>query len=626
MTDRMADELITAELNPPPTAPPPQSSVRSAGAQSAEIALGLTVEHLLYGVIVLAAVAVRVVRLGAEPLSPTESAAAWSAWLAANATVVAGAPAPVSALFYGAQSNLFWLFGSSDVLARALPLIVSVATVALPWFWRTWLGRCPALVLAALFAIDPWLTAWGRRADPLALTLFLALLTLTALWQWQFAPQPGTARRWERAGAVALALLIASGPWAWGLLPVLLIFALIYLWPQPARALRRSTLAWFGVALALALTGLALRPEAVSALSTSLTTWIGEISGATGGNEFGWPFLRLLLDQPLLAIVGPLGLAALWLRPRDRRLAIFLTAWLAWALLLWLLPGRPAAALPVAGLPLAIAAATLIGRAGAHSWEGLSGLELFTLLVVQTVLLVAGTLWLAAMVDNVVLNNQLWVTSAIIVTLMAAVWIIFGVWAGWRATARVALIFYAVLLAALTVRSGWQLNHSTALMAPNGFWPALTSPDVRNLTQDVERLSSIRRGDPHQIDVQVVYDVSPDPVVGWALREMRNLRHVRTAEVNAATSDLTPVLPLVVAPTLRNESLALPDPYIGSEYDTVIAWQPGMLPQAAEMIDAGQADAQLRWTEFWRLRLRWLFYRTVVESPTVQSVTLWAAR
>ena len=124
---------------------------------------------------------------------------------------------------------------------------------------------------------------------------------------------------------------------------------------------------------------------------------------------------------------------------------------------------------------------------------------------------------------NVVLNNQLWVTSAIIVTLMAAVWIIFGVWAGWRATARVALIFYAVLLAALTVRSGWQLNHSVALMAPSGFWPALTSPDVRNLALDVERLSSIRRGDPHQIDVQVVYDVSPDPVVGWVLREMRKL-------------------------------------------------------------------------------------------------------
>ena len=50
-------------------------------------------EHLLYAAILLAAVAVRVVGLGAEPLSPSESAAAWSAWLAANAATVAGAPA-----------------------------------------------------------------------------------------------------------------------------------------------------------------------------------------------------------------------------------------------------------------------------------------------------------------------------------------------------------------------------------------------------------------------------------------------------------------------------------------------------------------------------------------------------
>ncbi len=79
------------------------------------------------------------------------------------------------------------------------------------------------------------------------------------------------------------------------------------------------------------------------------------------------------------------------------------------------------------------------------------------------------------------LNNQVWLTSGIIVALMVGVWVIFGVWAGWRATGRVALLFYVALLGLMTVRSGWQLNHVAALMRPNGFWPAITSPDVRNL-------------------------------------------------------------------------------------------------------------------------------------------------
>jgi hypothetical protein len=54
-------------------------------------------------------------------------------------------------------------------------------------------------------------------------------------------------------------------------------------------------------------------------------------------------------------------------------------------------------------------------------------------------------------------------------------------------------------------------------------------------------------------------------------------------------------------------TLALPDPYIGAEYDTVHRWQPAMLPPASD--DAGGRCAQLQWTNFWRPRLQWLLYR-----------------
>lgn len=592
----------------------------------------LTVEHVCYLVILAGAALVRCVGLGAEPLSPMESAHAWSAWLAANAVTVANAPTPDSALYYGLQSLLFWLFGGGDAMARLLPAVASLATVMLPWFWRDWLGRHAALLLAALLALDPWLTAFGRRADPLALTIFLAFLTMTALWRWNFSPQLATARRWERVGAVALAFLIASGPWAWAWLPVLLLFTLLYLWQARNYTVERTTSIWFGAALALALTGLTLRPEAITALSASLTAWIGEVSGAAGAQPLSWPWQHLLLEQPLLAIFGALGIAMLWAgaaqaEGQRRRLAFFVTAWLAWAWFLWLLPGRSPAALPLAGAPLAIAAATLLGRAVARPWGALIWLELLTLLLVQIVLAVTALFWLAALVDGVVLGNQTGLTSGLLVVLMVGVWGVFGVWMGWRETGRVALLFYAVLLGLFTVRSNWQLNHTVALMQPNGFWLATTSLDVRNLVQDVERLSSIRRGDPNQIDMQVVYDVSPDPVLGWQLRAMRNGRYVGAAAVEEASGELTPgagalVLPLVVAPTPRNDSLGLPDPYIGATYATVVRWQPSLLPPAS----VGEADAQLQWTTFWRPRLQWLLYRKVSTPPAVESVTLWAPR
>lgn len=624
----------------------------------------LTVEHLLYAIIAATALLIRFIGLGAEPLSPAESTAAWSSWLAANAQSVAGAPAPNSALFYGSQSLLFWIAGSSDSLARAIPALAGAAMVLLPWFWRGWIGRPAALVVAAIFALDPWLMAFGRRSDAAILSIFLALLALTALWRWRAQPDPQRSLRWERTAAVAIALLLTSGPVAWSFLPVLIAFVLVFsitssqeLTNSPsdapfpadhnelqesAAALRpsplaprpsflddwrphRSTWLWFGVTLALAATGFALRGEAVPALSTSITAWVSAIAGLESANPLSWPFLRLLIDQPLLAVFGVLGLVLLWIRPlaslaETRRTAIFLTVWLAWGLLLWLLPGRPPEVLPVAGVGLAIAAATLIGRVLERPWGDLTGLELFTLLVVQTVLVAAGSIWLAALADSVVFNEQIWLTTAIIITLMMAVWIIFTIWAGWRSTMRVAVIFYAVLLGAWTLRSAWLLNHTPAFMQPDGFWRSQTSSEVRLLVQDVERLSAIRRGDPNQIDMQIVYDVSPDVVLGWHLRKMRNVRHVRSVD---AAQFATAALPLIVAPSTRNDSLPLPNPYIGSEYSLVYTWQSSMLPSA---VGGDEMSAQQRWTVVQRPQLRWLLYRKVADAPTVESVTLWAQR
>lgn len=650
------------ELRRPDGAGVVESAAPPAAKAAPEALSRLAVEHLLYGVILAAAVLLRWIGLGADPLSPQESAAAWSAWLAAHQQFVSGAPAPESALLYGLQSLLFWLIGDSDALARIIPSLFGVATVLLPWFWRPWIGRTAALVAAALLAIDPWLMAFSRRSDSAALTIFLGLLALTALWHRRHAVNALQGLRWEQTAAVAVALLLASGPLMWGMLPVLAFFVLVYgidrlNRPEDApssQRLHRLTWLWFGVPLALATTGLTLRFEALSALSASLTAWVVAIGGLERTHPYARPFVRLLLDQPLLVTFGALGLIWLWMQSLsgvshnaqgsdsgqskelqapswffrgldDRlRLPIFLSAWVAWGLLLWLLPGRPPETLPLVGIPLAIAAALWMGRMFYRFWEDLTGLELFTLPIVQVVLLVAGSIWLAALVDGLIFNEQIWLTASVLVALMIAIWIIFGFWAGWRSTGHVALVFYAVFLTALTIRSGWQLNHASGLMQPDGFWPVHTHPEMRLLVQDVERLSAIRRGDPHEIEVQLLYNMRPDPALGWSLRKMRNLHHVRS--LDATIFDIAADaqrMPLVIAPTSRNNSLPLPDPYIGSNYDVAYTWQPSMLPgpQQGQSLDAGAA-----WRQVQRPWLRWLLYRKVDQPPPTETVTLWAHR
>lgn len=639
------------ELRHPDGAGVVESAPSSAAKVAPEAVSWLTVEHLLYGVLLAAAMLLRWIGLGAEPLSPQESAAAWSAWLAAHQQFVGGAPALESALLYGLQSLLFWLIGDSDALARIIPSLFGVATVLLPWFWRPWIGRAAALVAAALFAIDPWLIAFSRRSDSAALTIFLGLLALTAVWHRRHAANASQGLRWERTAAVAIALLLTSGPLMWGMLPVLAFFVLVLGMDRPNkpedapsyRHLHRSTWLWFGVPLALAATGLTLRFEALSALSASLTAWVVAIGGLERTHPFTWPFVRLLLDQPLSMTFGVLGLIWLWRQalsgvphnaataiqdagaaPGRIGLVVLLSAWVAWGLLLWLLPGRPPEMLPLVGIPLTIVAALWIGRMSHRFWGDLTGLELFTLPVVQVVLLVAGSIWLVALVDGLTFNEQIWLTASILVAFMIAVWILFGFWAGWRPTGQVALVFYIVFLAALTIRSGWQLNHASGLMQPDGFWPAHTHPEMRLLVQDVERLSAIRRGDPHEIEIQLLYTLRPDPALGWSLRKMRNLHPVRS--LDATVFDIAADaqrMPLVIAPTSRNNSLPLPDPYIGSNYDVVYTWQLSMLPGPQQ---EQNQDASAGWRQVQRPWLRWLLYRKIDQPPPTETVTLWAHR
>ena len=225
---------------------------------------------------------------------------------------VEGALPPTSSLLYGVQSFLFWLFGGGDGLARLAPALAGAALAVLPWWWRGLLGRWGALVLALVFAVDPWLMIFGRTADGTGLALFLGFLALTAFWQWRESRRTG----WSTTAAVASGLLLTAGAQAWSFVPVLVMFWLLFLLPAYRGGdlqVRRGSLVWFGVALLLGATGFGLHLDAAPAVGTSVTEWLGQFDPAASAYVATWPFVRLLVDQPFMLLFGVGGMLALWL-------------------------------------------------------------------------------------------------------------------------------------------------------------------------------------------------------------------------------------------------------------------------------------------------------------------------
>ena len=594
----------------------------------------LTTEHLLYALALLVALGLRLVGLGEAPLAPLEAAQAWPAFLSATGTQVTSAPAPLSALYYGLQSWLFWAVGSGDAAARLLPALAGVSLVLLPWWWRSWLGRSGALVVASLLAIDPWLVALSRTGDSAMLSISLGLLTLTALWYFFSG-----LRSAGRLVAVSLALLLVSGPLAWSWLPILALFAwFVRTRARPAtHSLTVGALIWFAAALLLGASGFLAWPNAFAAVGASLSAWLNQWSNAAdSGLGIGWPFVRLFVDQPLLLIFGPIGLIMLAVSISPRTLSFFLTLWAGWGLLLLLLPGRSAFVLPMLGLPLLIAAGVAIAALLELSLDDVGGLELTLLLAVASVLLIAGGVWLALAVESASYDTRLALTAVALVGLTVAIWLVFGFWAGWKVAGKVAGLFFAVVLLLVGVRSTTFLTQPGGRMTPAGLFAVTTLPEARLLAQDVQRISSIRFGDPFEAPVQVVRGgEDPDPLVGWLLRKMVNLSWATAPDMTAVSTvaDGSSRVPLIVTPAGMEQDRGLGG-MIGADYPLTMHWEPSMLPSMPAMDDAGAGGlppeelARLRseqaWSQATRPQLEWLLYRKIRTEPTVNSVTLWA--
>jgi len=161
--------------------------------------------NLLFCLAFALAIVLRLFHLGDLALSDREAALALQAWQASQGLHPVLGPEPG---YVALTAALFFVFESSDFLARLVPALAGSLLVLVPWILRDRLPGNSPIYLAFIFALEPGLLALSRAAGSAMLAVSLTLLAI-ALW---LTGRP----RW--AGACG-GLALLSGP---ALLPGLL--------------------------------------------------------------------------------------------------------------------------------------------------------------------------------------------------------------------------------------------------------------------------------------------------------------------------------------------------------------------------------------------------------------------
>lgn len=512
-------------------------------------------ETWLYGLAFLIALGLRLIQLGARPLTDTEAQLAFQALSLARGESPLLAPQPAYLLF---TAFLFFITQATNFTARLLPALAGSVLVFAPRLFRDRLKPLPALLLAFLLSFDPALTALSRQANGaiLALTCFLF-----AWGMWRNGrPLP--------AGIFA-ALALLSGPSAWsGILIfglVLIIYRAANRPAQPANPQLRIASFSFLAALLLGGTLFFTVPNGLSAFFASLPAYLqgwGSPSTFQPGH-----ILFIVLAYETLGVFLAVFAILRGVRLGSARV-LRLSIWLACALLLAVFYRQPAE-ISWAVIPLLILAAQELSRifeidpaervevsvvGGAvlilliYIWFNIAniGLDPYQHLIPTTLTVFGSTITVPFGARYFILFG------ALLILLLSLLLIAFG----WSArTARLGVTWAATLflgayaLAAAWGASGMRLPDSVEL------WSADQPPlDVNLLLASVQQTSLLSSGDREAQTVTIMGIHSP--ALEWTLRNY-------DVKIVASLDPLSPP-PLVITPLMTE--LGLPSAYRGQDF------------------------------------------------------------
>jgi hypothetical protein len=289
-------------------------------------------EPLLYTLAFILALAVRVMQLGAAPL--TDAEATW----ALQALGVAQGARPL----LGSQpsyilltSILFYCLGAgTNFLARLVPALAGSGLVLAPALFAHRLKPRPSVILAFLLAFDPGLVALSRQAGSGILALSFLLLA------WGFWEN----RRVAWAGLFA-GLALLSGPAVWaGLLGLVLTWAISHVIDlrlrsagsppeafRPAPGAGRTALSFAAGTIILGGSLFFLAPNGLSAWLSALPDYLGGWVSLPSISA-GLMVFSLFAYQPIGLALSMVTLIRGWMQNSLRIMRLSL--WMLVALLL----------------------------------------------------------------------------------------------------------------------------------------------------------------------------------------------------------------------------------------------------------------------------------------------------
>jgi uncharacterized protein (TIGR03663 family) len=214
---------------------------QSQGATIAVWPRAISLETLLYLLIVTAAVLTRFWHLGAGALHHDESMHAYYSWFYATGHSYIHDPLLHGPLLFHLTALTFLLFGESDTTARIMPALFGTVLVGLPWFLRSprLLGRWGALSASALLLVSPSILYYSRHLRHDIFTLTLTMVLAISIARYLERPQ----RRWLIAGAASTGATLANHEIIFAILAIFALYLYVMLaidrlrtwWRDPPR-------------------------------------------------------------------------------------------------------------------------------------------------------------------------------------------------------------------------------------------------------------------------------------------------------------------------------------------------------------------------------------------------------
>lgn len=515
----------------------------------------VTNEDLLYFLAFILALGVRLLNLGALPLTDFEAGWAIQAFDLSRGSLEISGPHPG---FINLTGLLFSVFGSSDAMARLLPALVGSLMVLAPLAFRKKLSRRGALILAYALALDPGLVVLSRQAGGPMMAIGFLVLALSLA----YARKPA----WS---GICLGLALLSGPSIWiGLLGLGIALAVSRLLgisleadsasisestATPASPLQTEIIFTVGTILLVG-SLFSTYPAGLGAWANSLTAFFS-----------GWaqpsnvPVLRLLLAllvyAPMAVIFALVAIVQEWQRERA---FVFLTGvWTLAALgVVLVYPGRQVGDIAWVIIPLwALAARAISMNIGAEVKESVAlgqGAATIFLLALAWLTL-AG---LRFTIDETQRLHWLLILGIILLGGLSSVFVGLG-WswnvarAGSVLGVVVALGFYSI--STMIGASQWRAT------SPLELWTPLPGSSSNRLFADTLRdLSLTSAGEENSLEIVSLLDT---PSLRWNLRNFSRTSFVESlAEIS---------LPPVVITNSDGEFLPWVAAYRGQDF----AWE-----------------------------------------------------